>query len=79
MFYGVFNHISALKFCTNILFLIILYFNILLHCIVQWLLQVMFPFACSFIVFWFSLSFTTCLYIYEESYTHEDGHVGRNM
>jgi hypothetical protein len=27
---------------------------------VQWLLQVMFPSACSFIVFWFSLSFTTC-------------------
>jgi hypothetical protein len=26
----------------------------------QWLLQVMFPSACSFIVFWFSLSFTTC-------------------
>jgi hypothetical protein len=25
-----------------------------------WLLQVMIPSACSFIVFWFSLSFTTC-------------------
>jgi predicted membrane protein len=37
---------------------IILYFSILLHCIVQWILQVMFPSACSFIVFWFSLSFT---------------------
>jgi hypothetical protein len=24
------------------------------------LLQIMFPSACSFIVFWFSLSFTTC-------------------
>jgi hypothetical protein len=38
---------------------IILYFSILLHCIVQWVLQVMFPSACIFIVFWFSLSFTT--------------------
>jgi hypothetical protein len=26
----------------------------------QRLLQIMFPSACSFIVFWFSLSFTTC-------------------
>jgi hypothetical protein len=26
----------------------------------QWLLQVMFPSACSFIVFWFSLSYTIC-------------------
>jgi hypothetical protein len=38
----------------------ILYFSILLHCIVHWLLQVMFPSACSFIVCWFPLSFTTC-------------------
>jgi hypothetical protein len=29
---------------------IILYFSILLHCIVQWFLQVMFPSECSFIV-----------------------------
>jgi hypothetical protein len=29
---------------------IILYFSILLHCIVQWVLQVMLPSACSFIV-----------------------------
>jgi Na+/proline symporter len=39
---------------------IILYFSILLHCIVQWLLQVMFLSACSFIVGWFPLYFTTC-------------------
>jgi hypothetical protein len=39
---------------------IILYFSILLHCIVQWVLQVMSPSACSFIVCWFPLSFTTC-------------------
>jgi hypothetical protein len=39
---------------------LILYFSILLHCIVQWVLQVMFPSACSFIVCWFSLSFSTC-------------------
>jgi hypothetical protein len=32
----------------------------LLHRIVQWVLQVMFPSACCFIVCWFSLSFTTC-------------------
>jgi hypothetical protein len=38
----------------------ILYFSILLHCTVQWLLQVIFPFACSFIARWFSLSFTIC-------------------
>jgi hypothetical protein len=31
------------------------------NCTVQWLLQVMFPSVCSFIVFWFSLSFTTCV------------------
>jgi hypothetical protein len=35
--------------------LIILYFSILLHCIVQWVLQVMFPSACCFIVCWFPL------------------------
>jgi hypothetical protein len=29
----------------------VLYFSILLHCIVQWVLQVLFPSACSFIVF----------------------------
>jgi hypothetical protein len=29
---------------------VLLYFSILLHCIVQWVLQVMFPSACSFIV-----------------------------
>jgi hypothetical protein len=29
---------------------IVLYFSILLHCIVQWVLHVMFPSACSFIV-----------------------------
>jgi hypothetical protein len=39
---------------------ITLYFSILLHCIVQWVLQVMFPSACSFVVCWFPLSFTTC-------------------
>jgi hypothetical protein len=39
---------------------LILYFSILLHCIVQWVLQVMFPSACSFIVCWFSPSFTKC-------------------
>jgi hypothetical protein len=39
---------------------ITLHFSILLHCIVQWVLQVMFPSACSFIVCWFPLSFTTC-------------------
>jgi hypothetical protein len=33
---------------------IILYFSILLHCIVQWVLQVMSPSAFSFIVYWFS-------------------------
>jgi hypothetical protein len=38
----------------------ILYFSILLYCIVQCLLQIMFPSACSFIVFWFSLHFTAC-------------------
>jgi hypothetical protein len=38
----------------------ILYFSIPLHCIVQWVLQVIFPSACSFIVCWFPLSFTTC-------------------
>jgi hypothetical protein len=39
-------------------FILILYFSILLHCIVQWVLQVMFLSACS--LYWFSLSFTTC-------------------
>jgi hypothetical protein len=38
----------------------ILYFSILLHCIVLWVLQVMFPSACSFTVCWFPPSFTTC-------------------
>jgi hypothetical protein len=38
----------------------ILYLSILLHCIVQWVLQVMSASACCFIVCWFSLSFTTC-------------------
>jgi hypothetical protein len=35
--------------------LIILYFSILLRCIVQWVLQVMLPSACSFIVFVFTV------------------------
>jgi hypothetical protein len=38
---------------------IMLYFSILLHCIVQCVLQIMFPSACSFIACWFPLSFTT--------------------
>jgi hypothetical protein len=50
-------------FLVWLLFLI-LYLSILLHCIVQWLLQVMFPSVCSFIIFWLSLSFTTCLGLY---------------
>jgi hypothetical protein len=33
----------------------ILHFSILLHCIVQWILQVMFPSACSFIVLVFAV------------------------
>jgi hypothetical protein len=33
-----------------VLLFIILYFSILLHCIVQWVLQVTLPSACSFIV-----------------------------
>jgi hypothetical protein len=37
---------------------VILYFSILLHCIVQRVLQVMLPSACSFIAL--SLSYTTC-------------------
>jgi hypothetical protein len=40
-------------------FSLILYFSILLHCIVQWVWQVMFPSAWSFLVSWFPLSFTT--------------------
>jgi hypothetical protein len=43
----------------------ILYFSILLHCIVQWVLQVMFPSACRFIVCWFPLSFTTCFGLHD--------------
>jgi hypothetical protein len=38
---------------------ILLYFSIVLHCIVQWVLQVMFPSACRFIVLVFTV-FTTC-------------------
>jgi hypothetical protein len=38
---------------------LILYVSILLHCIVQWVLQVRFPSACSFIV----LSFTVSLHV----------------
>jgi hypothetical protein len=30
--------------------ILLLYFSILLHCIVQWVLQVMLPSVCSFIV-----------------------------
>jgi hypothetical protein len=37
--------------------LLTLYFSILPHCIVQWVLQVMLPSACSFIVY--ALSLTT--------------------
>jgi hypothetical protein len=33
----------------------VLYFSILLHCIVQWVLQVMFPSACSFNVLVFTV------------------------
>jgi hypothetical protein len=36
----------------------ILYISILLHCIVQWVLEVMSPSACSFIIYWFPLFFT---------------------
>jgi di/tricarboxylate transporter len=40
---------------------IILYFSILLHCIVQWVLQVMFLSAFSFIVLVFTVSLHVCL------------------
>jgi hypothetical protein len=50
----------ALKYRNIDRKLVILYFSILLHCIAQWVLQVMFLSACSFIVFSFSLSFTIC-------------------
>jgi hypothetical protein len=53
------NHIST-KSNPIFLFFIILYFSILLHCIVQWVLHIMSLSACSFIVYWFPLSFTTC-------------------
>jgi hypothetical protein len=56
----------------------------------QWVLHVMFPSACSYIVCWFPLSFTTCfglhghlqaykiLHIFKGSASLlEDGHVGR--
>jgi hypothetical protein len=55
--------LSCSKFCTTsktTSIVLIIYFSILLHCVVQLLLQVMFPSVCSFIIFWFSLSFTTC-------------------
>jgi hypothetical protein len=45
---------------TNNQHFIILYFSILLHCIVLWVLQVMSPSACRYILCWFPLSFTTC-------------------
>jgi hypothetical protein len=51
------NHTCVLKFLNYFTLhkltssdIIILYFSILLHCIVQWVLQVMLPSACSFIV-----------------------------
>jgi hypothetical protein len=43
---------------------IILYFSILLHCIVQWVLQVMLPSACSFIV----LVFTVIHYMFRPTW-----------
>jgi hypothetical protein len=42
---------------------ILLYFSILLHCIVQWVLQVMFPSACSFIVLVFTVSLHVSAYV----------------
>jgi hypothetical protein len=54
IFFGFLPSIRSVMFWN-----VILYFSILLHCIVQRVLQVMFPSACSFIVCWFSLSFTT--------------------
>jgi hypothetical protein len=47
---------------------LLLYFSILLHCIVQWVLQVMFPSACSFIACWFyrlSLHLSACVAIFK--------------
>jgi hypothetical protein len=40
---------NSLTLCSGNL-IITLYFSILLHCIVQWVLQVMLPSACSFTV-----------------------------
>jgi hypothetical protein len=39
---------------------VILYFSILLHCIIQWALEVISPSACSCTVCRFPLPFTTC-------------------
>jgi hypothetical protein len=45
----------------------IIYFSILLHCIVQWVLQVMLPSACSFIV----LVFTAFLYMFRPTWPEQ--------
>jgi hypothetical protein len=90
----IWSHVFIYVALVNMLWVIVLYFSILLHCIVQWVLQVMFPSACSFIVLVFTVFglhghiqvCRICLLIrilqaYENkiSYTLEDGHVGRNM
>jgi hypothetical protein len=54
---------------------LILYFSILLHCIVQWVLQVMFPSACGFILCWFSLSFTTCFGLHDHLQVYRIFHI----
>jgi hypothetical protein len=41
--------------CHNTIMSVILYFSILLHCIVQWVLQVMLPSVCSFVVVVFTV------------------------
>jgi hypothetical protein len=46
-----------------LIYTIFICFSILLHCIVQWVLQVIFPSACSFIVLVFTVSLHVSAYI----------------
>jgi hypothetical protein len=57
------SNIAGFKQCSKGKLYTLLYFGILLHCIVQRLLQVMFPSVCSFIVLVFTLSLHVSAYM----------------
>jgi hypothetical protein len=57
------SNVDGFKQCSKRKLFTVLYFSILLHCIVQWLLQVIFPSVCSFIALVFTLSLHVSAYV----------------